>query len=141
MRCNRRPPVIDRGLSTSAQEHALDLHALKVLLRRAGTLLDGCLKKQGIVPDAAAQVNDQASEGRPAAQSGVIASRAEVAAMLDRLCAYYARHEPASPVPLLLGRARGLIDKSFVDLLKELAPDGLTQLTQVIGTAGADSGR
>jgi type VI secretion system protein ImpA len=41
-------------------------------------------------------------------------------------------------VPLLLARARGLIDKSFVDLLKELAPEGLTQLTQVIGTAAAD---
>jgi type VI secretion system protein ImpA len=117
---------------------ALELHALKTMLRRAGALLSGCLKKQGVAPDAAAPADDRTTEARPTAVGEVISSRADVAATLDRLCAYYARHEPASPVPLLLGRARGLIDKSFVDLLKELAPEGLAQLTQVIGTAAAD---
>jgi type VI secretion system protein ImpA len=117
---------------------ALDLDALKTLLRRAGALLGGCLKQHGVTPDAAAPVDDRAIEVRPTAAGEVISSRADVAATLDRLCAYYARHEPASPVPLLLGRARSLIDKSFVDLLKELAPEGLAQLTQVIGTAAAD---
>ncbi|MFM0235140.1 type VI secretion system protein TssA [Paraburkholderia sediminicola] len=117
---------------------ALDLHALKTVLRRAEALLSGCLKKQGLVPDAVAPVDDRATDARPRAAGEVIASRADVAATLDRLCAYYARHEPASPVPLLLTRARGLIDKSFVDLLKELAPEGLAQLTQVIGAAAAE---
>jgi type VI secretion system protein ImpA len=116
----------------------LDLDALKTLLRRAGALLSGCLKQRGITPDAAAPLGDRATEARPAVAGEVVSSRADVAATLDRLCAYYARHEPASPVPLLLGRARSLIDKSFVDLLKELAPEGLAQLTQVIGTAAAD---
>jgi type VI secretion system protein ImpA len=117
---------------------ALELHALKTLLRRAGALLGGCLKEQGIAAEPAAPADDRATETRSAAAGDVISSRADVAATLDRLCTYYARHEPASPVPLLLARARGLIDKSFVDLLKELAPEGLAQLTQVIGTAAAD---
>jgi type VI secretion system protein ImpA len=117
---------------------ALEMHALKTLLRRAGALLGACLKEQGVVADAAAPVDARTTETRRAAAGDVISSRADVAASLDRLCAYYARHEPASPVPLLLARARGLIDKSFVDLLRELAPEGLAQLTQVIGTAAAD---
>jgi type VI secretion system protein ImpA len=118
---------------------ALELLALKTMLRRAGALLSGCLKKQGVVPDVAAPAHDRVTEARPMAAGDVILSRADVAATLDRLCAYYAAQEPASPVPLLLNRARGLIDKSFVDLLKELAPEGLAQLTQVIGTAAAGS--
>jgi type VI secretion system protein ImpA len=111
---------------------ALEMHALKTLLRRAGALLGACVKEQGVAADV------RTTETRPAAAGDVISSRADVAASLDRLCAYYATHEPASPVPLLLARARGLIDKSFVDLLRELAPEGLAQLTQVIGTAAAD---
>jgi type VI secretion system protein ImpA len=117
---------------------ALELHGLKTLLRRASALLGGCLRKPGVAAGSAAPADDRATEARPASASEVISSRAEVAATLERLCAYYARHEPASPVPLLLARARGLIDKSFVDLLKELAPEGLAQLTQVIGTVTAD---
>jgi type VI secretion system protein ImpA len=42
-------------------------------------------------------------------------------------------------VPLLLGRAKGLVDKTFVDLIRELAPEGLAQLTNVIGAAGVAS--
>ncbi|RKE36316.1 type VI secretion system protein ImpA [Paraburkholderia sp. BL23I1N1] len=117
---------------------ALELDGLKTLLRRAGALLGGCLKKQGVALDIATPTDGRATEARPMAAGDVISSRTDVAATLDRLCAYYARHEPASPVPLLLARARGLIDKSFVDLLKELAPEGLAQLTQVIGPAAAD---
>ena len=117
---------------------ALELHALKTLLRRAGALLDGCLKEQGVAAEQPRRRTSARPKRRPTAAGDVISSRADVAATLDRLCAYYARHEPASPVPLLLARARGLIDKSFVDLLKELAPEGLAQLTQVIGTAAAD---
>jgi type VI secretion system protein ImpA len=121
---------------------ALELHALKMALRRAGALLDACLKKHGVAPDAAAPVDKRtghATEAPSMAASHAITSRADVAATLDRLCAYYASHEPASPVPLLLTRARGLIDKSFVDLLKELAPEGLVQLTQAVGTAAVDA--
>lgn len=73
------------------------------------------------------------------AAGDVINSRADVAATLARLCEYYARQEPASPVPLLLGRAITLIDKSFVDLMKDLAPEGLAQLTQVVGVSAVES--
>ncbi|HWW69918.1 MAG TPA: type VI secretion system protein TssA, partial [Duganella sp.] len=64
---------------------------------------------------------------------GAIANRAAVTRMLDTACAWYAAHEPASPVPLLLRRARKLVDMSFIELLQDLAPDGLGQLAQVSG--------
>ena len=55
--------------------------------------------------------------------------------MLDNICAYYANHEPSSPVPLLLKRTRRLIDKNFVEILEDLAPDGLKQFHMISGPA------
>jgi type VI secretion system protein ImpA len=56
---------------------------------------------------------------------------------LDELCEYYARSEPSSPVPLLLRRAQRLVGKDFVDLLKDLAPGGISEF-QVISGAPSD---
>jgi type VI secretion system protein ImpA len=55
--------------------------------------------------------------------------------MIDRICDYYARQEPSSPVPLILMRARGLVDKTFIDIMRDLAPDGLAQVTVVTGAS------
>jgi type VI secretion system protein ImpA len=119
---------------------ALDLAALKTPLRRGETLIGDCLKKLGVgktpEPDAHTTAQASVTTNIPAPGTNQLATRADVIATLDRLCDYYARHEPSSPVPLLLHRARGLVDKSFVDLLKDLAPEGLAQLTSVVGTAG-----
>jgi type VI secretion system protein ImpA len=116
---------------------ALDFGELKALLHRASVLLEACLGEQAAEP-----VTDQAAPvSAVTATHETIASRADVAATLERICAWYARHEPGSPVPLLLGRARNLVDKSFVDLLKDLAPDGLAQLTQVVGAASVETAK
>jgi type VI secretion system protein ImpA len=69
----------------------------------------------------------------PAAISGEIASRADVLRMLDKICAYYQRSEPSSPVPLLLERAKRLVPKNFFEIMEDLAPDGMAQLTLVSG--------
>ena len=52
---------------------------------------------------------------------------------LDRICDYYSRNEPSSPVPLLLKRARRLATGSFVDILRDLAPDALAQIEKICG--------
>ena len=72
----------------------------------------------------------------PAAISGEIASRADVIRMLDKICRYYAQNEPASPVPLLLERAKRLVPKNFFEVLEDLAPDGMSQLLMVSGPRG-----
>ena len=52
---------------------------------------------------------------------------------IDRICDYYSRNEPSSPVPLLLLRARRLATGSFVDIVRDLAPDALAQIEKVCG--------
>jgi type VI secretion system protein ImpA len=62
-----------------------------------------------------------------------ISSREDVLRALDRLCDYYECYEPSSPVPLLLKRARRLATGSFVDIVRDLAPDALSQIQQICG--------
>jgi type VI secretion system protein ImpA len=62
-----------------------------------------------------------------------VLSRADVVRELDRLCAYYVSHEPSSPVPLLLSRARRLVCMQFVDIVRELAPGGMPEIVSLRG--------
>ena len=80
------------------------------------------------LPGAAADTG-AAAAGRPQpAASGEIASREDVVRLLDGICAYYTRHEPASPVPILLQRAKRLVPLPFIDIIRDLAPDAVATI-------------
>jgi type VI secretion system protein ImpA len=49
-----------------------------------------------------------------------VATRAEAARLMSAVEAYYRAHEPSSPIPLLVERARLFVDKDFSSLLKEM---------------------
>ena len=68
-----------------------------------------------------------------AAATGRIQSPEDVRRRLDDLCEYYARHEPSSPIPLLLRRAHRLVGMNFADLMQDLAPGGLSELRVIAG--------
>ncbi|WP_205746852.1 hypothetical protein [Duganella callida] len=53
--------------------------------------------------------------------------------MLDKLIGYYEKHEPSSPLPLLLLRARRLVPKSFLEIIEDMAPDGMHQIAVLRG--------
>ncbi|MCU0801440.1 MAG: type VI secretion system ImpA family N-terminal domain-containing protein [Rhodobacteraceae bacterium] len=52
----------------------------------------------------------------------VITTRAEVAAWLRDVDDYFRKREPASPIPLLLSRAKAYLDKDFGALISEIMP-------------------
>jgi type VI secretion system protein ImpA len=70
-------------------------------------------------------------------QTGVLRgeprSREDVVRALDGICAYYARNEPSSPVPLLLERCKRLVAMSFLDIVKDMVPDGLSTIQTIAG--------
>lgn len=76
--------------------------------------------------------------GRVAGAPGRISSPADVVRRLDEICEYYARQEPSSPIPILLRRAQKLVGMGFEDLLRNLAPGGLSELQQVAGPTGEE---
>jgi type VI secretion system protein ImpA len=65
-----------------------------------------------------------------------INSRQDVIRLLDQICVFYAQNEPASPVPLLLQRARTLVEKNFYEIMEDLAPKTATELKKLIGEPG-----
>lgn len=75
---------------------------------------------------------DQASESGPRL-TGTVRSREDVIRSIDLICTYYARYEPSSPLPLLLERCKRLVDKSFMEIIEDLAPDGVSQVESVVG--------
>jgi len=60
-------------------------------------------------------------------------SREDVQQVLDAATRYFEIHEPSSPIPLLLRRAKRLINQDFVDILRDLAPDALVQAKNLAG--------
>ena len=56
------------------------------------------------------------------ASSDRFSKRDDVAMALDSVMRFYQKHEPSSPVPILIARAREMVYKNFFDLLRELAP-------------------
>lgn len=118
---------------------SVHLSTLPALLARASGWVKRHIPAQSAAGEGAPFAADAATlaTGTPALR-GEINSRDDVRRMLDKLCTYFATHEPASPVPLLLQRARKLVDKSFVELLKDLAPEGLAQLKLVSGPRDDD---
>lgn len=71
-----------------------------------------------------------------AAISGEVRTRDDVIRVLDKVLEYFARHEPSSPVPLLVRRAQGLVNRGFVDIIRDLSPQSLEHL-KLIGGADA----
>lgn len=89
---------------------------------------------------AEAQAADESADAgvAPAGQvarpiSGGINTRDDVTRMIDKICEYYARSEPSSPVPVLLQRARRLVAADFVTIMKDMASDGMSQVRTIGG--------
>lgn len=77
-------------------------------------------------------------QGGMATNSTAINGRSDIVRLLDRICDYYSVHEPSSPVPLLLRRAQRLVEKSFMEILEDMVPDGLNQAKLVSGQRDDD---
>jgi len=114
-----------------------DLSALRGVLasaNRAFTERRGRLGAGG--PAEEASVSGSETETGGAAGGGVpgeIRSREDVIRLLDRACEYFRRNEPSSPVPLLLERAKRLVSKSYLEIMRDLAPSGLSEAENVVG--------
>ncbi|SAL53081.1 type VI secretion system protein TssA [Caballeronia telluris] len=68
----------------------------------------------------------------PASPARIVSAQGVIEA-LDTICAYYADHEPSSPLPVLLQRARRLVGKSFIEIIEDVAPDGAGQFRHLGG--------
>lgn len=114
-----------------------DLDPLRSLLEDAQAPLVQHLTNRGVRAEvetrAAAETGAEPTEATGEVRAGAIRSREDVVRVLDQLCSFFEQHEPSSPVPLLLQRAKRLVAKSFLDILRDLAPEGVAQTETLAG--------
>ena len=92
-------------------------------------------------PDEAAAgdgADDGSTDGTASTSGGVrlsggVRNRDDALRAIDMVCEFLERTEPTSPAPLLLRRARRMINRNFLQLMKELAPDALAEVARVMG--------
>lgn len=67
-----------------------------------------------------------------------IDSRADAIRAIEMICAYLERNEPTNPAQLLLRRAARLIDKNFLQLVRDFAPGALDDVARILGVSTDD---
>lgn len=65
--------------------------------------------------------------------TGRVTSNQDVQKALDMIIVYYENNEPSSPVPLLIKRAKRLVGRTFVDIIRDISPDAMGQVQLVSG--------
>ncbi|WP_425093561.1 type VI secretion system protein TssA [Tropicimonas sp. S265A] len=134
--------AIDRTFSEKVPGEGPTLdNALSTLLK-AKTRLTEATGGDASEADAASQVTEAAGTGGPAPGAprpvGEISSSKDVTAALDKIIAYYSKNEPSSPVPVLLNRAKSLVNAQFIDIIKDMAPLGLDNVQLIAGRDGEE---
>lgn len=109
---------------------------VKVLQAMAGTILE----LQGAAPAPVEEGEVPVAEGAagPGARSAVVAvgeihSRSDVRTAINKICAWYKKNEPSSPVPFMLERASKLIGANFREVIKEIAESAEREVNEIIG--------
>jgi type VI secretion system protein ImpA len=117
----------------------VDLGPLKQPLKMALQILGQFAPQSGDSPlpdsisdDSAAPVEFSSAPSAPRS-TGEINNRDDVLRSLDRILAYYTRHEPSSPLPVLLNRAKNLVHADFAAIVRNLIPDGMSQFENLRG--------
>lgn len=122
-----------QGLATVLDQHleaseGIELAPLKKLMQRVA---EAARKARGetVEPPTAGQPLAATTQVR-----GAIASREDAIRTLERVCEWIERNEPSNPAPLLIRRSQRLMSKNFIDIIRDLVPDGLSQIERLAGT-------
>ena len=66
--------------------------------------------------------------------TGAIESREDALRALQHASEWIERNEPSNPAPLLIRRAQRLMSKNFMEIIRDLVPEGLGQIEKLAGT-------
>jgi type VI secretion system protein ImpA len=116
-----------------------DLSALMAPLGRMDRVLRAQLAtRTGTAEGAAAGGGLEAGEAGGRMAPGAIRSRQDAIRALDAVAEYFRQHEPSSPIPLFVDRAKRLVSKNFLEVLADVVPDALPQVRAVGGIPESD---
>ena len=112
------------------------IEALKLVLPEEGTGGEagtGAEGAEGGSDGGEAMEASSAPRRKGGGVAGSIESRQDAVKAINLICAYLEKNEPTNPAQLLLRRAERLIDKSFMQLVRDLAPDAMAEVARIMG--------
>jgi|TARA_B110000211_G_C14044229_1_gene538182 type VI secretion system protein ImpA len=121
-----------------------DLDPLIKVLKKAASKLSNALGDPEVGEETDDDAADEGSGGGAPVRGGGggggggITSPTDVQNALDRIVAYYERYEPSSPLPLLLLRAKRLVNADFLTIVKDMAPHGIDNVNLIGGLGDED---
>lgn len=124
--------ILDDKVGASAAPDLMPLARLVRALDAACAAEVGAPAESPIDESVAVGPSAMPVQGAPAIQ-GAIATRDDVVRTIDKLCDWIERNEPSNPAPLFLRRGQRLMTMSFVDIVKDLMPEGLDQIEKLAG--------
>jgi type VI secretion system protein ImpA len=128
--------AIDGFLTTTlGADKAPDLEALPKELKEIQKRLVPYLPAGTAPAEAGGNGQAAAAAGGAPAQgiSGEIQSRQDVVRMIEKICEYYRREEPSSPVPYVLKRAQRLAEMDFMQIIDDLSPESVKEIQRITG--------
>lgn len=122
----------------------IDLAVLRGMLTSIRSVLPESAATPAAADDAAEEAASSGDAPAAAGAAVVAATRAlggvhsvdtreDAVRAIELVCAYLERHEPTNPAQLLLRRAARVIDKNFLELVHELAPDSVKEVARIMG--------
>jgi type VI secretion system protein ImpA len=119
--------AVDKVLVDKVGSSAPELKPLVLDLAEVKRVLAEKLAARGGTDAAAPGEGAAGGAAGGAGGNAEVASRDDVIRTLDRLCEYYRRFEPSSPIPLLLQRAKRLVAKDFMEIIRDMTPSGVAE--------------
>lgn len=121
------------GLSVVASECYAMARACEAFAEAFAEPVPGSEAADDPVSSAAPAANSSASAPRGAALGlDSVRNRADVITAMDAIIRYYAETEPASPVPVMMRRLKGWVNKDFLEMMRDIAPNQLEELTRLL---------
>lgn len=115
-------------------EYAVEVKSLREMLVGVQSLLpkSGGAPGETIESDVSdgIQLNTNRRSGNGVSS---VESRQDAVRAIQLVCAYLERSEPTNPAQLLLRRAERLIDKDFLQLVRDFAPDAVNEVARMLG--------
>jgi type VI secretion system protein ImpA len=110
----------------------VDVKNLRTMLSGIESVLPP-LPEPGSAETAPGEAGGAEAPARRASGVHSVETRADAVRAIELVCAYLERSEPTNPAQLLLRRAAKLIDKNFLQLVQDLAPDALREVARIMG--------
>lgn len=131
--------AIDALVTEKATISGPEFRPLRLLLQTISDAAKQALASANATDAAAADVGGDASATGGAAHmavvttAGVLRNRDDAVQALEKVCEWIELNEPSNPAPLLIRRAQRLMSKSFMDIIRDLVPDGVDHVAKLAG--------